>query len=87
MRACPICKEPHDFGVEERVPTLGQIEGARLLANEARPFLTHCGFTDDQIVHWALTFIAEEGSGDLDGFLDWMDDCQSVTAGVVSRPG
>jgi hypothetical protein len=82
MRTCPICKEPHDFGVEERVPDLAQIEGARLLANEARPFLEHCGFEDSQIVHWALTYIADEGSGDLEGFLDWIDECEGAPAGV-----
>lgn len=81
MRACPVCKDPHDFGVDERVPDLAQIEGARLLANQARPFLDHCGFTESQIEHWALTYIAREGSGDLESFLDWIDGCQGPPAG------
>ena len=72
MLACPIPHDPPEVGVRTEVPDLAQIEGARLLANEARAFLTNCGFTDDQIIHWAETYISREGSGDVESFVDWI---------------
>ena len=50
--------DPHDVGVEEQVPDLAQLEGAHLLANEARPHLADCGFSEHQILEWAETYIA-----------------------------
>ena len=49
MLACPIPHRPRDVGVPEDTPDLAQIEGAHLLANAARPFLSNCGFDDDQV--------------------------------------
>ena len=68
----PVAESPEDAGVAEEVPELGQIEGARLLANEARRRLEGDGFDDAQIVAWAETFIAEVGSGDVDEFVEWI---------------
>jgi hypothetical protein len=76
MLACPIPHRPRDAGVEERVPDLAQIEGAHLLANQARPFLAGCGFDDDQILRWAEASVAEEGSGEVECFVSWIHTCR-----------
>ena len=49
--------------MQEKIPDLPQIEGARLLGNDARERLHADGFDDEQIDAWAETFIAEVGSG------------------------
>ena len=71
---CPVVKDPEAIGVDTTHPELAQLEGAHLLANHARSFLEHCGFTDKQILHWALSFIAQEGSGDVESFVAWIHD-------------
>ncbi len=76
MTSCPIPHEPVDDGVAREVPDLAQIEGAWLLANAARAFLDGCGFTESQILHWAETYIAREGSGDVRSFVDWIHQRQ-----------
>jgi hypothetical protein len=63
---------PEDVGVPEEIPDLPQIEGARLLGNEARERLRADGFDDAQIDEWAETFIAEVGSGTVEEFVDWI---------------
>jgi hypothetical protein len=68
----PVAEFPEDAGVAEEIPELGQIEGARLLGNEARRRLTRDGFDDAQIDAWAETFIAEVGSGEVDDFVEWI---------------
>ena len=78
MTSCPIPQHPHEAGVVEEVPELAQIEGAHLLANEARPFLTGCGFTDTQILHWAESYIAKMGSGDGDSFVAWIHEREAL---------
>lgn len=69
-------EHPHDAGVQEEDPDASHIEGAELLANEARPLLSSRGFTDDEINEWALTYIADEGSGDLAAFLAWIENAE-----------
>ncbi len=76
--ACPIPQHPRESGVEEEVPELAQIEGAHLLANEARHFLTGCGFTDRQILEWADAYIAHVGSGDVDSFVAWIHEREAI---------
>jgi hypothetical protein len=78
MITCPIPHDPPEVGIPTEVPTLGQIEGARLLANEARRFLIGCGFTDAQILHWAETYIARHGSGDVECFVGWIHNPELV---------
>jgi hypothetical protein len=68
----PKPEYPDEAGVEEELPDVMQVEGAELLANEARPQLRALGFTDEEIDEWALTYIAMEGSGDVDSFIDWI---------------
>jgi hypothetical protein len=65
-------ERPGEAGVPERTPDDSRIEGAHVLASQARPHLEGQGFSEDQIIRWADTFIAEEGNGDVDRFLDWI---------------
>jgi len=65
-------EEPHEAGVPEKVADQSHEEGARILADEARDQLTARGFTDEQIREWAETYIAEEGSGSVEGLIDWI---------------
>lgn len=76
MTSCPIPHHPHEVGVAETCPELGQIEGAHLLANEAREFLLGCGFDDRQILEWAEAYIAECGSGTVETFVAWIHESE-----------
>ena len=78
-------EHPHDAGLAEEVPQLAQIEGAELLANEARTRLLAAGFTDREVAEWALTYIADEGSGDLDSFLQWIEEQESAAQSSKHR--
>ena len=53
---------------------LGQIEGARLLGNDARDRLRADGFTDQEIDEWAETYVAENGGGEVDEFVAWIGE-------------
>jgi hypothetical protein len=68
----PTPESPAAAGVPEKVPELAQIEGARLLGNDARARLHADGFDDAQIDAWAETFIAERSSGTVDEFVAWI---------------
>ncbi len=63
---------PEQAGVEEAEPGADRVEGARELADQAAPRLRAQGFNDDQIRIWAETYIADEGSGDVDGLVAWI---------------
>ena len=78
MTSCPVPKRPGEYGVDYEVPELAQIEGAHLLANEARPFLKGCGFTDRQILEWADTYISRVGSGDVESFIEWIHEREEL---------
>jgi hypothetical protein len=80
MTTCPLPKHPADCGSHNEVPDIAQLEGAHLLANEARPFLTGCGFSDKHVLEWALCYIAEEGSGDVESFVAWIHECEKELA-------
>jgi hypothetical protein len=75
-------ERPSNAGVEEQVPELAQIEGARLLANEASDLLREEGFSDQQILEWAETYISLEGSGDLESFLIWIRDKEQAHGNI-----
>lgn len=68
----PEPMQPEQAGVAKESPEAMQIEGAELLANEARAELRDAGFSDDEIDRWAETYIAEEGSGDAASFITWI---------------
>ena len=72
----PEPSDPHEHGVPELEPDAMQLEPARLLANEVREELRDRGFEDDQIDHWAETYVAEQGPGDRQTFLFWVEDQQ-----------
>jgi hypothetical protein len=65
-------ERPISAGVEEEIPESSEIEGAMLLTNDAFPRLVRSGFTRQQILLWAETYIAERAAGDLEAFLDWI---------------
>ena len=65
-------EEPHEAGVPEQTADPSREEGARLLADQARERLGERGFTEKQIREWAETYIAEEGSGSVDGLIAWI---------------
>jgi hypothetical protein len=65
-------EEPHEAGVPEKLADASHEEGARILADEARERLEDRGFTAEQIREWAETYIAEEGSGNVDGLIAWI---------------
>jgi hypothetical protein len=69
----PQPERPRDAGVPESEPAeLGQLEGASLLANDARARLRADGFDDNEIGIWADAFIAQRGSGSVDEFVEWI---------------
>jgi hypothetical protein len=69
----PVPESPAQAGVTEEFPAeLGQIEGARMLGNDARDRLHADGFTDRQIDQWAETYVAENGGGEVDEFVAWI---------------
>jgi hypothetical protein len=73
-----IPERPRAASVPEEVPdATSSIEGARLLANEARRRLRADGFTDSQIDEWAESFVTEVGSGEVDDLVAWIADRES----------
>jgi hypothetical protein len=66
-------EEPHEVGLAESEPDSAHVEAARVLADEAESVLVTCGFSDDEIRHWAEAYCREQGSGDLETFLAWID--------------
>lgn len=64
---------PRQAGVDEAEPESMQVEGARLLADQARGRLHAQGFADEQIRLWAEAYVREQGAGDIDAFLDWIE--------------
>ena len=67
-------EEPHEAGVPEKVADPSREEGARILADQAQKRLKDKGFSDRQIREWAETYIADEGSGDVDSFITWIEE-------------
>lgn len=63
---------PHSAGVTEAVPDSDGIEGAHVLADEARQRLRRSGFTDEEIDTWADTYVAAQHSGDVETFVAWI---------------
>ena len=67
-------ERPRAAGVTETVPDSDGIEGAHVLADEARERLRLSGFTDAEIDSWAEAYVAGEHSGDVDTFVAWIAD-------------
>lgn len=72
MSSTPDALDPdrpeHEGLVEPELPEV-DIEGARLLANEARPRLRDDGFTDVEIDEWVRVYFEQGHEGDVDGFV------------------
>jgi len=67
-------EHPTKVGIPRQIPDPSHIEGAELLANEARPRLRSRGFDDDEILEWAEAYIDRERTGDVDSFLRWIEE-------------
>lgn len=73
MTTTPRPEDPSDAGVPEKVPAQSTaIEAARVLANDTKARLEPAGFDDEQLRRWAETYITDHGSGDVDGFIAWI---------------
>lgn len=72
-------QHPEESGVAKKTPELAQIEAGSVLAADAKERLKGRGFSDDQIERWAQTYVAESGSGDVEAFLQWIEERQKDT--------
>jgi hypothetical protein len=70
----PTPERPRDAGVAETEPeALSALEGARILANDAREELSARGFDDEQIRKWADAYIERFGAGEVGQLIAWID--------------
>lgn len=60
-------ESPESEGLSEPELPTEDVEGARLLANEAREQLRAEGFTDDQIDAWARVYFEQGHEGSVEG--------------------
>lgn len=67
-----VPEHPHDAGVPEEHPDHSHMEGAHLLANQARAELGDQGFTYQEVLEWADTYLATVSSGDVSSFIRWI---------------
>lgn len=65
-------ERPADEDVDAPYPDSDQQEGVHLLANEAGERLTAEGFTEEQIFEWATAYVNQEGTGTVDGLIDFI---------------
>jgi hypothetical protein len=70
-------EHPEDEGlVEPELPQV-DVEGARLLANEARGRLRADGFTDGEVNAWVRVYFEEGHEGDVDGLVRFIEAQQA----------
>jgi hypothetical protein len=65
-------EHPRDAGLPEHDPDVDHDEGAHLLANEAYARLASRGFTRDEVFEWTSAYLEAEGSGDVDGLVEFI---------------
>lgn len=65
---------PNAVGVADVRVRIEDIEGERLLENEARARLEADGFTDAQILRWVEAFFAARHAGDVEDLVEWIRD-------------
>jgi hypothetical protein len=70
--------QPEDEGLAEPELPEVDIEGARLLANEARSRLHADGFTDDEIEAWVRVYFEQEHEGSVEGLLAFIVEEQAA---------
>jgi hypothetical protein len=69
---------PEDEGLGEPELPEVDIEGARLLANEARPRLHTAGFDDDEIDAWVRVYFERGHEGSVDGLVAFIEAEQAA---------
>ena len=69
---------PHAVGLETDELEITDIEGARLLANDARPVLTKAGFNDDEVRDWAEAYFVRHHEGDVGELVSWISRCEAA---------
>ena len=65
---------PAAVGLARPRQRIEDIEGERLLENEARGRLEADGFTDAQILRWVEAFFAARHAGDVEDLIAWIRD-------------
>jgi hypothetical protein len=76
----PTPESPEAAGVaHEELESTSALEGAHLLANEARPRLHADRFNDTQIQLWANAFIQENHAGTVEDFIAWINKKEHLT--------
>lgn len=71
---------PREVGIAERAPDMSGLAAAHVLANEAHDVLGPRGFTHEQLLAWAESYLEAEHSGDLETFLEWIDHAEHPRA-------
>jgi hypothetical protein len=74
-----VPRRPEEFGVPTRELSITDVEGARLLANDARPSLCEAGFSDEAINAWVDAFYALRHEGSVRELLAWISQQQRAT--------
>lgn len=69
---------PEDEGLAEPELPEVDIEGARLLANEARDRLRSDGFTDDEVDAWVRVYFEAGHEGTVDGLVAFIASEQAA---------
>jgi hypothetical protein len=72
---------PEQEGLDEPTLPIEDIEGARLLANEARGRLRGDGFDDDEIDAWVRVYFEQDHEGDVDGLVAFIRQEQAAGRG------
>ena len=72
-------ESPADAGLAPAHLSITDIEGARLLGNEARGPLRAVGFSDEQIIDWGDSFFAQHHEGDPEELIDWIASAEETS--------
>jgi hypothetical protein len=75
---------PGEFGVAVRELSVTDVEGARLLENDARPELCDAGFSDEAIQAWVDAFYGVRHEGSVRDLVAWIAQ-QQGRAGRASQ--
>lgn len=73
---------PRDAGVSPVEPRIEDIEGERLLENEARARMNNDGFTDAQILAWVEAYFAERHEGNVEELVNWIREREQSALGA-----
>ena len=76
-----IPEEPDDAGLAFEEVSIVDVEPMHEIANAARDTLHKRGFDDNEIDDWAREFVAHEGPGEVDEFLEWVAQQERTNGG------